>query len=101
MNLSTKNHPVSRQPRFQLGVTLSTPAALDHLNANGVSPVELLVRHQSGGWGEVCPDDAQANEQAVVRGGRILSVYTVAKERVYVLTEADRSSTTLLFPREY
>ena len=87
--------------RFPLGRVVATPGALEALEASGVSPVELLGRHQSGDWGEVPREDARENERSVLHGYRILSSYPAGGERVWIITEADRSSTCLLLPSEY
>jgi hypothetical protein len=63
--------------------------------------VELLRRHLAGDWGEVDKDDAKANEAALTHGERILSSYTVRGEKLWVITERDRSATTVLTPGEY
>jgi hypothetical protein len=89
-------------PRFALGQTVATPGALQALAAAGQSPSALLERHVRGDWGLVEPEDAQANDDALHQGGRLLSVYaTVLGTRLWVLTEHDRSVTTLLLPDEY
>ena len=88
-------------PRFTLGQIVATPAVLEHLERHGVNASEYLNRHMRGDWGEVPPDDAAANEFAVTRRLRLLSSYTIAGERVWIITEADRSSTCLLYPSEY
>lgn len=88
-------------PRFPLGRTVATPAALVSLIDAGVSPMTLLARHQSGDWGGVPPEDARENERSVDQGFRILSSYEVGDERLWVITEADRSVTTILRPDEY
>lgn len=87
--------------RFALGRVVATPGALDLLNEHGISPASLLQRHQQGDWGEVCPDDANVNEEALQFGLRLLSSYAVGQQKVWVITEADRSVTTLLLPEEY
>lgn len=87
--------------RFSLGQVVATPGALALLQAHDVSPADVLARHQAGSWGEVPPQDAQANELAVTAGHRILSSYRVGGERLWVITEGDRSATTLLLPSEY
>lgn len=88
---------------FPLGRVVATPGALALLADASVSPVELLKRHQRGDWGEVPPEDARENELSVRRGFRILSSYRVGDQgtRIWVITEADRSSTCLLLPEEY
>lgn len=90
------------QSKFLLGQTVSTPAALEALNDSGQSPSLFLNRHSSGDWGEVCEDDKQANEDALLHGDRIMSAYRTAKGvKIWVITEADRSSTCILLPEEY
>jgi len=59
------------------------------------------MRHASGDWGEVCDEDKQANEQALINGDRLLSAYDVMGKRIWIITEYDRSLTTILFPDEY
>ncbi|MEM7387300.1 MAG: type I restriction endonuclease subunit M [Verrucomicrobiota bacterium] len=64
--------------------------------------LKALARHERGDWGEVCTEDRAENEEALRRGGRLLSVYrTEEGTRFYIITEADRSSTTVLLPDEY
>lgn len=90
------------QPRFPLGRLVATPGALAAMTEAGQNPVGLLRRHQSGDWGEVCPDDAAENELSVAEGFRVMSVYTLTSGvKVWVITEADRSATTILLPDEY
>lgn len=87
--------------RFALGRVVATPGALNLLHENGVTPTGLLQRHQQGDWGDVCPDDANVNEEALRMGFRLLSSYPVGQQKVWIITEADRSVTTLLLPEEY
>lgn len=63
--------------------------------------LECLARHQSGDWGDVCPEDRRANNDAAVHGDRILSIYKLGKHTLWVITEADRSTTTMLLPEDY
>ena len=86
---------------FPLGRIVATPGALDALEAANVAPAALLARHQAGDWGTVPPEDASENELSLARGFRIVSSYPVGDGRVWVITEADRSATTLLLPAEY
>ncbi|MFO0847120.1 MAG: DUF6166 domain-containing protein [Gemmataceae bacterium] len=89
-------------PLFPLGRVVATPGALAALAAHPGLVSGLLGRHARGDWGEVDRADARANAAAVRAGGRILSAYaTPAGDRLWVLTEADRSSTCLLTPDEY
>jgi len=87
---------------FALGQLVATPGALEALERTGQSPVEFLRRHQGGDWGELCDADKRENEIARNNDFRILSAYRTAKDvRLWVITEADRSATTLLLPEEY
>lgn len=87
--------------RFSLGRVVATPGALELLESASTNPATLLERHASGDWGEVSREDARENERSVRCGYRILSSYPVGGEKVWILTEADRSSTCLLLPSEY
>jgi hypothetical protein len=86
-----------KKPPFSLGRVLATPGAL------GVTEdfEPLLRRHASCDWGLVCDADRDANDLAVESGERLLSAYEVDGERLWVITEADRSVTTVLLPEEY
>jgi len=91
-----------RKPRFSLGQVVATPGALEALTESGQSPDEFLRRHVSGDWGDVCEEDQEANENALRYGERLLSSYRTSKgTKLWIITEADRSSTTLLLPDEY
>ena len=88
--------------RFNLGQVVATRGALDACLVAEVAPSELLARHVSGDWGDVPPEDARENEYSLRRGSRLLSSYALpGGRRVWVITEADRSSTCLLLPSEY
>jgi len=88
--------------RFQLGQVVATPGALRALEKAEQLPAEFLDRHVNGDWGDVPDADKQENEVSVEQGFRILSSYTTsAGDRIWVLTEADRSATILLLPEEY
>jgi hypothetical protein len=88
--------------RFELGKTLMTRGAQGALEEAGQSPHEFLNRHERDDWGEVSEDDQQENELSVQQGFRILSAYCTSKgKRIWVITEADRSATTILLPDEY
>ena len=87
---------------FPLGEVFATPGALAALEAAGQSPIEFLIRHVCNDWGEVCPDDWQMNDEAIENGDRLLSAYRTSQgERIWIITERDRSATTLLLPDEY
>jgi hypothetical protein len=95
--------PDDVQPLFALGQVVATPGALDLLDRTAIDAMTLIDRHQRGDWGMLSPEDIYANAVAVEIGTRILSSYELgnANEKLWVLTEADRSSTTLLLPEEY
>lgn len=90
--------------KFYLGALVMTQG-IDALFARGFDPVPFLRRHASGDWGDICDEDKQANENALVHGDRLFSAYNVSLEdatiRIYVITEWDRSVTTFLLPSEY
>lgn len=67
----------------------------------GVKPSDLLDRHLAGDWGDVCAEDNHANELALREGSRLLSAYRLGDVAIWIITEADRSATTLLLPSEY
>jgi len=99
---TTPTQGIARQPQFPLGRTVATPGALEALQRAGQSPLDFLTRHICGDWGQVSDEDRQENELALQQGFRLLSVYTTkAGEQLWILTEADRSATTLLLPQEY
>lgn len=88
--------------RFALGRVLATPGALLALKKAGQQPQEFLDRHAKGDWGEVDSQDAKENEFSLHSGLRLLSSYTTgAGDKLWIITEADRSATTLLLPEEY
>ena len=88
--------------RFALGRTVWTAGAQEALVAAAHSPLEFLLRHKQGDWGELPAEDVAANERAVAEGSRIFSSYrTRLDATLWVITEWDRSATTLLLPEEY
>ncbi len=87
---------------FALGSIYLTPGAIDALARANQSAQEFLERHQRGDFGELDEHDRRENEFSINHGFRILSAYRTAKDvRLWIITEADRSSTTLLLPEEY
>ena len=84
-----------------LGRVLSTPGVLRLLREAGEDPFGYLARHASGDWGELDARDRRENECSLKHGWRVLSAYPVGEGRVWVITEADRSYTTILLPEEY
>ena len=95
-------HETSAKVLFPLGQVVATPGALEALDISAVNAWVLLRRHQAGDWGDVPNEDAEENARSVIHGWRILSSYPLSDDiRIWVITEADRSSTTLLLPEEY
>ena len=91
-----------RPGRFDLGRIVGTPGALEAIEQAGHIPPEFLIRHKHGDWGELPEEDAHANEQALRHGTRLFSAYSTRRqEPLWVITEADRSATTMLVPDEY
>lgn len=89
------------RPLFLLGHLVATAGVNAHLINNGIDPTPFIRQHHCGLWGDVPPEDAQENDFSVLNGLKVLSSYQMAGERVWIITEADRSSTTLLMSREY
>lgn len=107
---------MSNAPRFALGQIVATPGALELLEQTGFSSLALISRHAHGDWGDCCAEDKATNELSVQQRMRVMSVYRlVDAERllqtpqdkrsslptVWIITEADRSVTTLLLPEDY
>jgi hypothetical protein len=91
-----------RQPLFPLGQVVATPGALEALAEAGQLPQEFLHRHVTGDWGTLPPEDVHANEEALTSGARLFSSYTTRLGvKIWVISEWDRSATTLLLPSEY
>jgi len=87
---------------FDLGKIVATPGALNAIRRSSQSPAEFLQRHATGDWGDVDSEDSEANRIALREGERILSSYkTRLGDTVWIITEADRSSTCLLLPEDY
>jgi hypothetical protein len=84
-----------------LGWVVATPGALKLLMEARAHPFEYLARHATGDWGDLCAFDSRQNEIALRDGYRVLSSYPIGSECVWIITEADRSVTTILLPEEY
>lgn len=95
----TRSRPSIGMSKFELGRVVTTRSVA--VSVDPVVTATLVKRHASGDWGNVCEEDAQANETALAEGERILSIYEASGQKVYVITEADRSHTTVLFASEY
>ena len=89
---------------FPLGQTVITPAALERLRQRDLESIipTILSRHELGDWGDLDDEDRQANDQALKDGSRLLSAYQIHDDlKVWVITEWDRSATTILLPEDY
>ena len=99
------NHTTNKQStitRFALGQTFITPGAEEALQIAGQTATEFLRRHMSGDWGELSDEDVKENEFSLKEGLRLLSAYQTGKgQKLWIITEADRSATTVLLPSEY
>jgi hypothetical protein len=90
------------EPKFLLGQIVATPGALAALSGANQDPLEFLSRHQAGDWGDLTEEDKAENEYSVLHGFRILSAYALTTGvKIWLITEADRSATTILLPSEY
>ncbi len=94
--------PALPRPRLPLGQLVATPAAVAALSATGMSIFKLLNRHARGDWGDLSPEDLALNDLAAIAGQRVLSSYLLGNgQKVWVITEWDRSATTVLLPEDY
>lgn len=95
------------KPKFDCGVLLATPGASEAFEKNGQTPMEFLRQHLAGDWGDLCEEDRQANDQALIDGSRLLSAYKLKDgTKIWAITEAvgensHREATTFLLPSEY
>lgn len=107
---------ISNAPRFALGQIVATPGAIELLEQTGFSALALISRHVHGDWGDCCDEDKATNELSVQQHMRVMSVYRLVDVKrllltprdkrsslptVWIITEADRSVTTLLLPEDY
>jgi hypothetical protein len=92
---------VTVRPKFRLGGLAITPAALDRCTEHEIDVFGLLRRHVTGDWGDLDAQDRRENELAVTRRLRILSAYGRGDAKLWIITEADRSLTTVLCPEDY
>lgn len=87
---------------FALGQVVATPGALAALASSGQTPEALLARHAQGDWGNLSEEDRCENDRSLARGLRLLSAYALPDgTKLWIITEADHSVTTLLLPDEY
>lgn len=94
--------PTQQPFRLPLGHLTATPNALELLNKTGINPVTLLQRHHTGDWGDLDNEDWLTNDDHLLHGGRIVSCYRINQiDAIWIITEADRSVTTILLPDDY
>jgi histidine ammonia-lyase len=97
MQTNSSTHQESSVTRFALGQTYMTPGAEEALMIAGQTGIEFLRRHMSNDWGELSDEDMRENELSLKEGFRLLSAYRTAKgQKLWIITEADRSATTIL-----
>ena len=102
MQTNSTTHQESSVTRFALGQTYMTPGAEEALMIAGQTGIEFLRRHMSNDWGDLSDEDMRENELSLKEGFRLLSAYRTAKgQKLWIITEADRSATTILLPDEY
>lgn len=89
------------EPKFTLGKTYATAAVAAWAERLGIDLTRYLHRHHCGQWGDLEEDDKRANDDALTDGTRIFSAYLIEGEKIYIITEAERSHTTILFATEY
>ena len=96
----TPDRPQGGESKFPLGQTVITRTALAVLSATDIAGA--LDRHRTGDWGDVGREDRQANDRALKQSERLLSVYhTAGGTKFWIITEWDRSVTTVLLPEDY
>lgn len=92
---------MTKHSLFALGQVVSTRNALAFAEKEKIDLMALLLRHQRGDWGDICEEDRESNEAALTMQSRIMSNYRFAEDSIWMITEADRSVTTILLPSDY
>lgn len=101
MNTPAINFVEPAGSKFKLGALLITADAMDELDAKALEPLPFLFKHAQGDWGDVCEEDRLANDFALTNEERIVSFYNIGEEKLCIITEYDRSATTLMLLSEY
>ena len=100
--LSSRNGSMQPLMLFRLGRLCATNGAIRTLTSAAADAIEYVARHLAGDWGDLEPQDCAANDRALRLGERIISAYRLANdEKIWIITEADRSATTIFLPAEY
>ncbi len=90
------------ESKFDFGRVVATTTLANYCEKKGFSMLPYLIRHANGDWGDVCKGDWKSNDEALKNGERLLSEYKLPDgRRIWIITEWDRSATTLLFPEDY
>lgn len=89
------------EPLFELGETCATPAVIQLAATHGQTLYPWIRKHHCGEWGDLCDHDKTANDEALETGDRILSAYQISGRKIYIITEHDRSRTTIMLAEEY
>ena len=90
------------ESKFDFGRVVATTTLANYCENKGFSILPYLIRHPNGDWGDVCKEDWKSNDEALKNGLRLLSEYKLPDDRrIWIITEWDRSATTLLFPEDY
>ena len=93
---------VLTESKFHLGEIISTTQLFVYCEKNRFALFSYLIRHANGDWGDVCKEDWKSNDEALKNGERLLSEYKLPDDRrIWIITEWNRSATTLLFPEDY
>ena len=93
---------VLTESKFHLGEIISTTHSFEHCEKNRFALFSYLARHANGDWGDVCEEDWKSNDEALKNGERLLSEYKLPDgRRIWIISEWNRSATTLLFPEDY
>lgn len=92
---------MTKRTLFALGQVVCTKNALQFAEAEHIDLFALLARHHSGDWGDIGEENRESNEQALQMQLRILSSYSFSKNKIWIITEEDRSVTTILLPSDY
>ena len=98
--MTIQTHIIGLEPKFQLGEIVATTNCYNKIN--DLDRATALTRHAQGDWGEICDHDRKQNAYALEHGSRLMSVYDDRdSKRFWIITESDRSVTTLLMPEDY
>ncbi|EHH1077101.1 type I restriction endonuclease subunit M [Vibrio parahaemolyticus] len=102
VNTNTEENYTPNAKPFDFGQVVLTRGIAELMaGIPHVMLIPYLMRHAIGDWGDVCVEDKIANDEATHNGQRVLSSYQFCGQKIWIITEWDRSATTILFPHEY